>query len=224
VVVDKAMVISDMHSISDTEIKSELMPDNESESSNTNNDIEVAKQKLREFVKEVAITPLTDEQTSKFQDAITSLKLLQDDVIAKGDDILAKRDLVQQKLEILKQSKEVTINDDEFKDSDARVNQFMQLLKKMIAEIERDIIYYNSLISSTPPDYVLVLKTATDSFEDYIQQRIVSVRMYAKKANRDLAIGYSRFCLKFDAQLKQIAYVESILKHREHEEHSASQK
>ncbi len=218
------MIISDTPKTNDTEITPELVQDNSVGSSSTESDVEAAKQKLREFVKEIPLTPITDEQKSKFQEAIKILVALRDEVAVKRDETLAKRDLIKQKLEVLKQSKEVTINEDEFKDSDARVAQFEYLLNKMVAEIDRDVAYYNSFFSSTPPDHVMVLKTASDRFEDYIQQRIFSIRKYVKNAKRDVAIGCSRYTLKFDAQLKQIAYVENVLKNREHEEHSASQK
>lgn len=94
--------------------------------------------------------------------------------------------------------------------------EFVHLLEKMIAEIDSEIAFYSGLISDSPPAQILVYKDEPDDFKGHLENRIASIKKYVKNAKRDLTISYSRYCFAFDAQIRQISYIEHVLKRDQH--------
>lgn len=183
---------------------------------------EQMREKLQNFIKQVAVTDIGAEQKERFNSSIHSLESLKNEINDKKSSVIEKKEFIKQKMLTLKNSQKVTIDENEFVKSEKSVAEYVRLLDKMVIEIERDITYYTSLISSTPPEHVMVLKSSSDSFEDYVQERIANIKKYIKTETRDLAVSYSRYCFGFDAQIRQIAYVEQVLHRMNEEKESAS--
>lgn len=168
---------------------------------------------MQEHFKQVAVGEISPAECVKFQDALNFLLALKAEVAAKRVGSLEKKDFIKSMVAKLKESGRVNIDEAEFNKTEKSVMEFVQLLDKMVAEIDADIEFYTKLLSDTPPSYVMAYKDESDNFKDYLDARMASIKKYAKNAKRDLAVSYSRYCFGFDAQIRQIAYVEQVLRH-----------
>jgi hypothetical protein len=177
---------------------------------------------MQEHTKKVAVEPLADDVKAKFQEAITALQLLKEDVLAKKASASEKNEAIKEKAAWLKATGKVNLDDNEFNRSDKSVAEYARLLDKMIAEIDQDSAFYSSLISQKPPEHITVFKFESDSFQDHIKQRLMAIKKYIKTAKRDLAISFSRYNYGFDAQLRQLEYIETVIKNADKKDSSAS--
>ncbi len=168
-------------------------------------------QSLAEFTKQVAVTPLPNEVKKQLISSVALLTELRQEIENKKAGALEKRAIIKAKIDALRASEKVNIDDAEFKKSEESVEHFVQLLDKMIQEVASDEKFYASLTQDTPPATMTAFKFDSDDFLQLISSRIVSIKKYVKNAKRDLSISYSRYCFGFDAQIRQINYVEHVL-------------
>lgn len=173
------------------------------------NDLET----LKEYLKQVDVTSIAPATRLKFQEAVDALIALKEEIVEKKQGALDKKDFIKSKINDLKISGKVNIDDQEFGKSESSVHEFVRLLDTMVTEVERDITYYLSLLSDTPPAQIFAFKFESDLYEDHIKNKTQSIKKYVKTAKRDLSISYSRYCFGFDAQIRQITYVEQVLKY-----------
>lgn len=179
------------------------------------NDADIAEKIMQEHFKKVSVGTISDVQRARLQYAIDLLITLKDEVLEKKRGALEKKECIKDKISHLKESGKVNIDEEEFRKTETSVAEFVGLLDKMIDEINRDVIFYQSLLSDNPPSHVFAYKDESDDFGDQLENRISSIKKYAKNAKRDLAISYSRYCFGFDAQIRQISYVEVVLQRAE---------
>ncbi len=169
---------------------------------------------MQENLKKIMVTDLDATQRAKIEEAVQALSALRDEILEKRSGALEKKNIIRDKVAFLQASGKVNINDDEFKKSDKSVDEFVTLLDKMISEVERDIAFFNSLLDDkNRPEHILAFNFESDDFADHVANRVSGVKKYVKSAKRDLAVSYSRYCFGFDAQIRQISYVEYVLKH-----------
>lgn len=176
-------------------------------------EVEFMEKFMKENLKQVPVGDISAPNRAKLSDALNLLIRLKAEVVAKKVGLLEKEDFIKSMVAKLKASDKVNIDEDEFNKTEKSVMNFAQLLDEMIAEIDADVLFYTKLLSDTPPTHVMAYKEESDDFKDHLEARITSIKKYAKNAKRDLAVSYSRYCFGFDVQMRQIAYVEHVLKH-----------
>lgn len=167
---------------------------------------------LNTYFKQLTVGEISHEIKQRTNDTIQTLQSLQKEIALRKQGTIAQGDVVKQKLEQLERSGKVNIDKREFESLEKGVKEFVSLLDKMIDEVQADINFYESLLSSTPPEKVLVLKNESDNFDEHLLKKIASAKKYVKNAKRDLIVSYSRYCFGFDVKMRQISYVEQALK------------
>lgn len=168
-------------------------------------------QPLADFTKQIKVQPLPDALKKQLVAAVGLLGELRTEIENKKVGALEKRDIIKAKIDALRASEKVNIDDAEFKKSEESVQHFVQLLDKMIQEVSADEKFYASLTQDNPPESMTAFKFDSDDFLQLVTSRIVSIKKYVKNAKRDLSISYSRYCFGFDAQIRQINYVEYVV-------------
>jgi len=167
---------------------------------------------LRAMMKQIDVTDLSDDVKQKFCDAIALLDALNKEVLEKKQITLDTDQSIREKVQRLQDMKIIKIDPRAEEVAVKRLSGFITLLDEMVDEISRSAAYYRSLIAEEKPAQISVIKNTSDSFEDYIIQRIKNIKMYAKKAKKDLAVSFSRYCIGFDYQMKQIENIEQLVK------------
>jgi hypothetical protein len=163
--------------------------------------------------KKVPVDQINDAIRQQLEEIITLVNSLKDEIQLKRNGALEKKAVMQEKLASLKQSGKFKINEHEFEKFYHGVDEYIKLLDTMLQEVDRDLAFYQSYMSSTPPEFITVERAAPDSFEQILQLRFKMVRKNVKNAKHDLAISYSRYCFGFESQMRQILYVESVVQH-----------
>ncbi len=172
----------------------------------------VMRQKLYdEVTHQIDTTPLQGELKIQLARAVALLHDLKQEIEGKKGGALEKRQLIRAKVTALCDSGKVNVDQSEFDKSDVSVHEFVGLLDRMIEEVDADYQFYKQLASDTPPPTMLVFKVEHGSFEEVVKQRIEMIKRYVKTAKRDLAVSYSRYCYGFEAQIRQILFVEQVL-------------
>ncbi len=176
------------------------------------NTVDAMRQKLYDEVTyQLAVEPLQADLRTGLTCAVQALHDLKNEIAQKKDGALEKRQLIREKVMALCESGKVNVDQSEFDKSDISVHEFVGLLDRMIEEVDADYLFYNDLLSDAPPATMLVFKVEHGTFEEIIKQRIEMIKRYVKTAKRDLAVSYSRYCYGFEAQIRQILYVEQVL-------------
>ena len=175
-------------------------------------DVAMTRQKLYdEVTHQINTTPLHGELKLQLVRAVESLHGLKQEIENKKIGALEKRQLIREKVTALCDSGKVNVDQSEFDKSDVSVHEFVGLLERMIDEVDSDYQFYKMLVSDTPPATMLVFKVEHGTFEEVVVQRIEMIKRYVKTAKRDLAVSYSRYCYGFEAQIRQILFVEQVL-------------
>lgn len=174
---------------------------------------EMSEEKLLEMLtKRVSVTALNPQVCAEFIKAVEVLEELEVEVAGKRSAILEKNQFIEDKLAFFQKSGMVNIDDAEREKSNTSVQQFVGILDQMMGEIVRDVAFYRSLTSSTPPEYVTVMKSdPIDDFTTYIKARLAIIKRYIKAVKRDLTVSFSRYCYGFEMQIKRIMYIEQVL-------------
>ncbi len=167
---------------------------------------------LDDNFKKLEAVPLSQAIQNNLRQAISSLEQFIEEIHSKRVDSVSKKNFIKEKIDELKSSGKVNIDDNEFQKSETSVQEFVQLLDRMTMEISKDIRYYSSFLSDNPPSFIYVLKHQPDSFELHISNRIAGVKKYVKEAKRDLMISFSRYSHGFDGQIRQILYIEQVVR------------
>jgi hypothetical protein len=166
-----------------------------------------------QLFKKVTVSEISGAVRQQLDEIVALINSLKDEIQLKRGGALEKKALMQEKLAALKQSGKFKINEGEFERFYHGVDEYIKLLDNMLQEVDRDLAFYQSYASTTPPEYITVERTAPDSLEEILQLRFKMVRKNVKNAKHDLAISYSRYCFGFESQMRQILYVESIVQH-----------
>lgn len=175
-------------------------------------DVAATRQKLYdEVTHQINTTPLQGELKLQLARAVESLQDLKQEIERKKGGALEKRQLIREKVTALCDSGKVNVDQSEFDKSDVSVHEFVGLLERMIEEVDADYQFYKLLVSEAPPATMLVFKVEHGTFEEVVAQRIEMIKRYVKTAKRDLAVSYSRYCYGFEAQIRQILFVEQVL-------------
>jgi hypothetical protein len=175
-------------------------------------DVAATRQKLYdEVTHQINTTPLQGELKLQLARAVQSLQDLKEEIASKKGGALEKRQLIREKVTALCDSGKVNVDQSEFDKSDVSVHEFVGLLERMIEEVDADYQFYKLLVSEAPPATMLVFKVEHGTFEEVVAQRIEMIKRYVKTAKRDLAVSYSRYCYGFEAQIRQILFVEQVL-------------
>ncbi|MBM3893482.1 hypothetical protein FJ365_03740 [Candidatus Dependentiae bacterium] len=164
-----------------------------------------------EVTHQINTTPLQGELKIQLARAVALLQDLKQEIEGKKSGALAKRQLIREKVTALCDSGKVNVDQSEFDKSDVSVHEFVGLLDRMVEEVDADYQFYKQLVSDTPPPKMLVFKVEHGTFEEVVKQRIEMIKRYVKTAKRDLAVSYSRYCYGFEAQIRQILFVEQVL-------------
>jgi len=173
------------------------------------------KAELERLFKHVEVAPLNDDLSALTTKAIKVLNELKQEILDKKKGAVEKQNLIQSKIADLKTFNGITVDENEYKKSEVGVEEFVSLLDYMTEEVSSDVNFYSSLLSDSPPKAVWILKSEPDTFSQYLTNRLKHVNKYVRSARRDLSVSYSRYCYGFDAQIKQIGFVEQYLKNAE---------
>jgi hypothetical protein len=166
---------------------------------------------LKDVAKQVPVGELTQDLREKLSFAVQALAELKVEIESKKTGALEKKNFIKDKIASLRDSGKVNIDENEFKKSEGSVEHFVQLLDKMMHEVDNDGAFYVSLLSDKQPETMYAFNFEPDDFQKLITRRIQSIKKYVKDAKRDLSISYSRYCFGFETQIRQITYVEHVL-------------
>lgn len=190
---------------------------NESESSLTPQQQEnrdKIQQAIDKYSKSIAVTDLPESLKAPYVHVIQLLGAFKGEISAVKTGALDRKEQVKSKIDALCATGKISYKDFDFSRTEESVGKFIQLLDKMLSEVAQDEQYHASLVASTRPATITILSVQEESFETFVTREIARLRRYVKNARRDLAISYSRFCFGFDEQIKQLAYIESILRNK----------
>lgn len=169
--------------------------------------------KLHESItKKVAVTELSENTKAALNSALGLLQSLKEKILLTQQNTREKSTLVQEKIAQLRATGKVKFNDLEFEQSNKRTDHFIRLLEQMNLEIERDCAFYTPFIQGGWEPEISAFIFESDEFETFIIRRIVSIKKYVKNAQRDITIGYSRYCFGFDRQLQQLETLDRYIK------------
>lgn len=164
---------------------------------------------------ETDFVELSQEHKKQTQKALFLLGDLCALINTKRSQIIEKRAEIDAKLSTLPEDIRSVLNTEEYAKSGKSIEQFVELLDKMLEEVEADCEMYRKLEQVGYPE-VLVQSAQAPEGVDHIAsdllQRVATIKQYAKAVNRDLSISYSRYCFGFDEQFKQLDYLEHIAK------------
>lgn len=192
-----------------TSVTPEIVP---SDSGAAGNDVAEMRQKLYdEVTHKIDTVPLQGSLKAGLAYAVELLHGLKQEIENKKLGALEKRQLIREKVTALCDSGKVNVDQSEFDKSDESVHEFVGLLDRMVEEVDTDYQFYKTLLSDTPPATILVFKVEHGTFEKVVQDRIEMIKRYVKTAKRDLAVSYSRYCFGFEAQIRQILFIEQVL-------------
>lgn len=166
---------------------------------------------LAEMTKKIAVTPLPAAVHQQVVDGIALLDALQQEIEATKQGSMRKRQAIREKIELLKEYGKVQIDEERVTVEDDDVKKFVTLLDEMIVELDGDKALHDLFINPPEVEFT-VLKVDPDNFADYVHQRVESMKRHVKVARRDLAVSYSRYCVGFDRQMKQLEHLEYVLK------------
>jgi len=172
---------------------------------------EKLKQFYAQYFKDIPFGSLTEHVKQLLDGILFLIESLKTEINLKRSGVLEKKSLMQEKLASLKTSSKINVNDAEFDKFHKSIDEYVRLLDSMMQEVERDLAFYQSYLSPNPPAHISVERSAPDAFDAILGERIKMVRKNVKNAKRDLAVSYSRYCYGFEAQMRQIVYVESLL-------------
>jgi len=195
------------------DILPELMADNSVDTADAETANKVREALIQSLLKSIPVTPLSGDLSQKLSEAVGLLASLKEEINAKVNGAIEKKVLIKHKIEHLKETGKVNIDDAHFKRFDESIAEYVQLLVHMTHEVDRDLGYYASFLSENHLATVSVFKRDSDSFADYIVERIKAIKKNVKNAKQELAVSYSRYCFRFDAQIRQLDYVEQVIKH-----------
>ncbi len=194
-----------------TPVVTESTPDGQSPEL-TDSEIAAERQKMYdEVTQKIPTAPLHGELKVSLDRAVEALHSLKQEIAEKKQGAIEKRQLIREKVMALCDSGKVNVDASEFEKSDVSVQEFVALLDRMIEEVDTDYVYYKELASDQPPVTMIVFKVERSGFEEVIKERIEMIKRYVKTARRDLAVSYSRYCYGFEAQIRQILFVEQVL-------------
>ena len=106
----------------------------------------------------------------------------------------------------------VQIDQQEYKQSEISVAQYMKVLESICAEVSSEIAYFEEFFGDKRPSSVVVSKSESDYFDVMIEEKNQFTKRYIKTIVRDLLVSYSRYSHGFDSQVKRIEQIESLLK------------
>jgi hypothetical protein len=192
---------------------SENQPDSGAETPLTDEQKVRVQELYDQYFKKVPVETITDAVRQQIEEIIALVNSLKAEIQFKRSGALEKKVLMQEKLASLKQAGKFKINENEFEKFYHGVDEYIKLLDTMLQEVDRDLAFYQSYMSPTPPEFITVERAAPDSFEQVLALRFKMVRKNVKNAKHDLAISYSRYSFGFESQMRQILYVESVVQH-----------
>ena len=164
------------------------------------------------------IEPISQEIKTKFHEVLESLVALKDEILNKQKEALRRNALIKEKVDLLVLSGKVQVNEEEYQNSEISVKQYATLLQNIIGDIEQELSSSSALISDQVPSHLIVFKYESDSFSEYMQEKIKALKKYIKKIHKDLTISDSRYHFGFDAQMKRITYFEHFVAFEKREE------
>ena len=138
---------------------------------------------LKEVTQEVPVGELTQDLRDKLIVAVNSLAELKVEIEAKKHGALEKKNFIKEKITTLRDSGKVNIDESEFKKSEGSVEHFVQLLDKMIHEVDNDGAFYVALLSDKKPATMYALNFEPNDFNQLIARRIQSIKNMLKTQN-----------------------------------------
>lgn len=171
---------------------------------------------------------LSQELQQQVEKALVLLADLRLMITEKREQIIKKRAGIDDKIESLPEPMREMLNTGEYARAGESVAQFVELLDKMIDEIDHDVKAYQLLLHhGYSSDFLSsakgmdedgddasdgLLVRGSEAMAEVLLHRITAMKRYAKVAHRDLSISYSRYSFGFDEQLKQLDYLHYLAK------------
>ncbi len=165
--------------------------------------------------KVISVGVLPESLKINFAQLIEKISSLRDEILQKKEDVLTKNSLIKQRVAVLLGSEEVDVDQTEYEKSEISVLEYSGLLDNICAELNSEHISLTLFLSDKCPKHVIVGAHAAESFSVVAQEQINAIKRHVKAIQRDLDVSYSRYSYGFDAQLKRIDYVESLVKKEE---------
>lgn len=172
---------------------------------------ELLEQEIERHKKVIVSTALSEDLLKRFQQAILLLKDLEKDVEGKQQQALEKNEHIKQTVQQLMQAGFIQVNEQEFKRSEESVQEYVRLLNDVKDEINEEMLRVTMMEQAEPGKEFAVWKSASDSYEEYVESRIKQIKHYVKSVKRDLNISYSRYCFGFDAQMRRIESIQRFV-------------
>ncbi len=164
--------------------------------------------------KKILATKLSEDIKKRLDQAVAILEELHANVLQKNKQALEKNNEIKNMVVELVKSGHIQVNEQEFKRSEESVLEYVGLLDDVKQEIESELSRALIMKNIKEGEECTVWKNSPDNYESFVEDRIKSLKRYARSVQRDLAISYSRYCFGFDSQMKQIDSIRRFVSSR----------
>lgn len=153
-------------------------------------------------------TLLTPPLPKKCKQSLEQLHALKVNLLEKQKTIIEQNKEIEEKIKKLsKINKSIKINHEQRTAFEKDCNNYMKAIDKIMQEIDQYTAVLRELQS---PDQMKKITTQDDliAFNLYAKAAINQVKLYIKKASKNIAVSYSQFSYSFETQKKQLDYIE----------------
>jgi hypothetical protein len=168
---------------------------------------EMLEEFMKKNTKEISVPELSSSYKKDALFIIKELVIAQKEVEEKLNSFVSMYKIIDEKIELLTSQGKIQLNDQDYKKIKDSFLEYEKFLNQVLQEVTSEIVFYSNLVGEKPLEKITVFKNAPDDAVLFLNDKLKSTKKYAKNTIKDLRIGYSRYFVDLQEQIRRLDYL-----------------
>lgn len=150
---------------------------------------------------------------------LTELLLLIEEIRHKKNEVAEQLKIMKETLTSIASQGGITFDAQQFKQNEAQIAEYTKTLSSVIEQLSSELYLLSffvtpELLDQNSEIFKQINAAAIENGTDHatiVTHKIPTLKKFAKRVKRDIAVSHSRYCYSFDAQIQQLASIQRAI-------------